>query len=170
VLNLLLALLIAPPTVASHAPALSPADVRAIESAVVEELAPESGRLGARPTKDRVLLIDQGQVSSVMQKLMTEPLGAFNIPRSFRVTGRDSAVQCARAPRNECKVVNDGIYVTITDADFVPARGEVRVHAAVLWTHSGASGNELNGYDVDLFLFRTASGWRIARRGSFRVG
>lgn len=156
---------------AQQAPALTAAEVQSIEAAVVEELAPADGKVGARPTKGRTLLVDQDQMATVMQKVAATPLApGLTLPRAFHAAGRDAAIQCARPPRGNCQVANDGIYLTISDAAFVPATGELRVHAAIVWSHPVRDEYDLNGYDVDLFFAHTSSGWRLVRRGTYSVG
>jgi hypothetical protein len=84
--------------------------------------------------------------------------------------GREAAIQCARPPRGNCQVADDGIYLTISDAAFVPSTGELRVHASAVWTHTMQDRHDLNGFDVDLFFARVGGSWRIVRRGAYSVG
>jgi hypothetical protein len=170
-LGFLLALLLAPSVALPQKPAFTPADVHAIEALVVEALVPAEGKLGARPTKDRMLLIDPDRASAVMGKLVDgAPNPGLRISRAFRAANHDAAIQCASPPRGDCQVANDGVYLTISDAAFVPETGELRVHAGVTWTHALSGHHDLNGYDIDLFFARTDSGWRLVRKGTATVG
>jgi hypothetical protein len=157
-LSLLLALVVAPSVAVGQQPSLTADDVHAIEALVVEYLVPANGNLGARPTKGRLLLIDPDQVPG------------FTISRAFRAATHDAAVQCADPAHGVCQVANDGIWLTISDAAFVPATGELRVHAGAIWTHAFPGHYNLVGFDLDLFYARTNSGWQLVRVGTARVG
>ena len=170
-LSLLVALLVSPSMPFAQKPAFTVADAHAVEALVVEALVPADGNLDARPTKGRLLLIDPDQVSAVMGKLIDGvPNPGLTIARAFRAASHDAAVQCAGPRGHDCQVVNDGIYLTISDAAFVPGTGELRVHAGVVWADAFSGRHYLYGFDIDLFYARTESGWRLVRKGTARVG
>ncbi len=170
-LSILIALLVSPGAGLPQQRTLTPADVQAVEALVVEEMVPAEGNLGARPTNGRMLLVDQDQAWVVMQKMVFGVLPAgLTIPRAFRAANHNAAIQCARPHHDDCQVANDGIYLTISDAELMPATGELRVHAGVVWTYAAPDVHRLNGYDLDLFFAHTGSGWHLVRKGPARTG
>ena len=170
-LSLLAAVLMSVPMVPSQKPAFTVADAHAIEALVVEEIVPADGKLDARPTKGRLLLIDADQASAVMGKLVDGPQKpGLSISREFRAAKHDVAIQCGIPPIPGCQVINDGLFLTISNAAFVPGTGELRVHAGVLWTDTLSGRHYMYGFDIDLFYARTSAGWRLVRLGTATVG
>jgi hypothetical protein len=128
-------------------------------------VAPEHGNVGARPTSSRALILDQAQIVRAFQKVTAYPaIAALSLDRPFTAREHDAAVQCA-AQHRDCQVVDDGLFVTITDVALVPASGELRVHCSALWSNLILGEHYLTGYQIDLFLAHDRGAWKVVRRG-----
>lgn len=149
----------------------SPSDARAVAAVVLDDLAPAGGVIGGRSLAGRPLLIDQTEMEKVFQRVMHSSATApLTFTREVRVTDRDHAVRCG-ASRGECEVLNDGLFVRITDAAFSPATDEMRVHCVLAWSRSVTDRRHyVDGYDVDIVLKRDGHVWKVVSREHFITG
>ena len=157
-------------TVAVPQHKLSPAQARAVEGQVIEDLVPSEGKLEGRPINGRRLIIDEMAISTAMAAVTdgAPPMG-LSISRGYKVLEKAQAIKCVR-PHTGCQVTDDGVYVAISDAAFIISSGELRIHGLVRWTSPSPLLHELNGFDVDLYFTHSAVGWRLTRHGYYISG
>ncbi|HEY5060721.1 MAG TPA: hypothetical protein VII52_04245 [Gemmatimonadaceae bacterium] len=148
----------------AQAPRVSPADVRAIAVAVIDDVAPHAGRLGARPIEGRQLFLDEAAFFRAMQKVVDGhvPPG-LTLARPVTNARSADVIHCSGA-RRRCQVRNDGIFVKVLDAAVDPASGQVRVRTSVTWDY-GLTGT--TWFAVDVFLAKTGSEWKVVRHGPY---
>ena len=147
----------------AQAPRISPADVHGIAAAVIEDVAPDTGKLGTSLIKGRPLFFDEAAFFSAIQKLVVGPVPTdLILARPFANAPGAAVTHCW--PPGSCHIEYHGIVVTVRDAAFDAASGQVRVHAAVEWDSSFV---KTNWFVADLFLAKTGSEWRVVRHGSY---
>jgi hypothetical protein len=157
----------------AQAPRISPSDVRAIASAVIEDVVPDSGKLGARPVKGRQLYFDASAFLTALQKVANGQLPeGLGLARPFVNARAADVTHCHGGQRSpaSCQVENDGITLTVQDAAFDPSTGQLRIRVAVEWNYNGYGLSQTNGYVVDLFLAKNGSGWKVVRHSSYAAG
>ena len=160
----MLSLLFAFALVAQDVP-FSAADVRAVTTLILNDLAPVDGRIGARPVTGRPLVIDEAEAATVFQRLThaasSTPLASA---RAVIKMNSDRAIRC-NARGDDCEVVNDGLFVRITEAAFMPVTGELRVQCSLAWSNVRYDGrHRIDSFNMDIVLKRDGHGWKIVRR------
>jgi len=125
--------------------------------------------MGARPVAGRPILFDAVGTSKVFQRLTRVALPTpIALPRGATAMDRDHAVRCAET--RDCVVVNDGLFVQITDAMFTPASGELRVHCNLAWSSFVYDRHQIDGFDMDIVFKRDGAAWKIVRRENVVTG
>ena len=155
-------------------PSLPRSDLSRIFDAVITSVAPDSGRIGQRPARERPLVVDQEASFGEFDKVVTPgdvSPRTLSLRTPFSVAKRADAIRCQSSSGDgDCSVVHDGLFLSLTDFAMDTARNELTVHAFVAWTSAIKGTSHLDWFDMELFLARQNGQWRVVRKGKAAVG
>jgi hypothetical protein len=151
-------------------------DVQAIMQTVLDSVAPSDGTIAGRPVAGRPIIVDAARsVQAFQEELLPETaLTLSNLGRSYSAQAEGSAISCrsgeAGVRPGTCEVLNDGIFVSVLSANRTDTAGEYLLNVRVRWTDpSERFGNQIHGYDMEMFFSRVDREWQIVRNGVARV-
>ena len=155
-------------------PSLPRSDLSGIFDAVIASVAPDTGRIGMRPARERPLIVDEEASFGVFDKVVVPgdvSPRRLALRTPFSVAKRADAIRCQPwSGGSGCSVVQDGLFMSLTDFAVDSVRNELKVHAFVAWTSTIKGKPHLDWFDMELFLARQNGQWRVVRKGTAAVG